>query len=398
MRTLLAVLTFFFFLPAFGSAVEKDSQEWEPARNFGGTDYLGVSVSPGGTYLVVRNQAEYQSAGAHNRPNFFAHVLDRKTGEKVWVFEGPSTVRFSPSEKQLVVITASNPKGETDTVTCYDTASKQVLARWNVYQPEGVCMVRDWQPVDKEVEGSLSSNASPTPLVSVYGRFVEKGDGPDPRNWKEPILFFGEGITPLSHKPLRQEIKTQVPNFFGTTPDGRVLVVATGTGFVSKFDLASLEMSDFPKVKGVQVGRNGVWSYAVSNDCLAAGCHDGIVRLLDLKSGRVVKELDARPTPLTRSRDMVNGVAFSPDGKLLVATGHGRTHLFRVEEKGKKIEPFTTLDKGGSAVAFAPDLEGRPYVMPTLYIAGGDVTEWAPKEERAVSTAKSDSTSGGSEE
>jgi WD40 repeat protein len=94
---------------------------------------------------------------------------------------------------------------------------------------------------------------------------------------------------------------------------------------------------------------------------LATGCHDGRVRIIDVAKGQVVKDLAAHVAPMPAS---VYCVAWSPDGKQLVSGSYDKTlKLWNVAD-GKMLMEFKaykekTFEKGHTdgvyCVAFSPD-------------------------------------------
>lgn len=137
---------------------------------------------------------------------------------------------------------------------------------------------------------------------------------------------------------------------FATSPDGRM--IATGSdhkGAVRIWDTATER-----ELKVLEGPGSRVFRTAFSPDArfLATASADGIARLWDVETGRLLKKLEvARDHP-----DEVTDIAFSPDGRLLATTSlEGTSRIWDVETgwhlkvmKGRDL--FDT-----TSVAFSPD-------------------------------------------
>ena len=108
---------------------------------------------------------------------------------------------------------------------------------------------------------------------------------------------------------------------------------------------------------------------------LATGTEDGIARIWDATTGRLVKELVGHP-------HRINAVAFSPDGQLLLTGGNAsRAKIWSVETGTELASIKCNLEV--RAVAFLPN--GKRFVT-----AGGDfcVTLWDTETGAAVRTLR----------
>lgn len=125
------------------------------------------------------------------------------------------------------------------------------------------------------------------------------------------------------------------------SPDGRLLA--------SVDDDRSLLVWEVSAGRSLYSDREHVWSMAFTPDgkVLTVGCSDGIIRMLDARTGK----------KLRRWRDgerIVTSVAFSPDAKLLASGDSYHTVRLWDMALGKLIHRWT-VDRAGEYVAFSPD-------------------------------------------
>jgi RNA polymerase sigma factor (sigma-70 family) len=165
------------------------------------------------------------------------------------------------------------------------------------------------------------------------------------------------------------------------TPDGKLLVALAGSGKEVTVEVWDLHKGE--QVRWWKAHRAHAWCLDLSGDgkTLATGGMDHSVRLWELATGKLLREIDGSPSVISR-------VALSPDGGLVASLGSteikkGAVTIFPWEDRirlwdaaGKELR---SLEMGGakgappgeapafSAVAFAPD--GK-----TLMTAGNDGT------------------------
>ncbi|MDB5356582.1 MAG: hypothetical protein JWN24_3035 [Phycisphaerales bacterium] len=92
---------------------------------------------------------------------------------------------------------------------------------------------------------------------------------------------------------------------------------------------------------------SAAWSF--DGRVVATGCDDNLVRLWDAQTGRLIKELRGQP-------HYVQGMAFSPDGKLLATAGYmgKRVIVFDVATGNEALNAQANDDRALS-VSFSPD-------------------------------------------
>jgi RNA polymerase sigma factor (sigma-70 family) len=149
--------------------------------------------------------------------------------------------------------------------------------------------------------------------------------------------------------PQWQEVASltcSVPGAVAFSPDGKKLAAA-GNG-VLLWDAATGKALDGLK-EGV--GDLGLYALAFSPDgkLLAAGGPDGLVAVLDVRTGNVISSVQGHGGAAVRS------VAFSPDGKTLASAGEDNVaRLWDLARRKERASLEGHTDKL-YAVAFAPD-------------------------------------------
>lgn len=128
---------------------------------------------------------------------------------------------------------------------------------------------------------------------------------------------------------------------FDHTPDGayllvgnwnRIQVLSAETGELER-RIEICEGEPTPRKKNRPTGKRTVESFDVSaQGMLAVGDYKGTVRLFDFASGDYLTTLPKRPD----DDDVVQGIAFSPDGQWLVYYNNSRLHSVDVSEHYRK--------------------------------------------------------------
>ena len=100
------------------------------------------------------------------------------------------------------------------------------------------------------------------------------------------------------------------------SPDGRMLAIGTAEPLNLVVVLGHGRRLACGQAAPLQEGRSPVWPISPDGRRLAAGSDDTTVRLIDVATGRAIGE------PMCHA-DLVRGLAFSPDGRLLLTASSG---------------------------------------------------------------------------
>jgi WD40 repeat protein len=145
--------------------------------------------------------------------------------------------------------------------------------------------------------------------------------------------------------------------FLTFTPDGRTLISAGSDGRLRRWDLAGPTLCELSLRRADTVDFASVVGFAPDGKTLAVGGWNGTVRLYEMAGGR----LRERAT-LQAGQGQLLDLAFSPDGKILVAaclaevSPGGTVRLWRLGGDGpKEWSVLQGLPEGVCSVAISPD-------------------------------------------
>jgi len=274
-------------------------------------DTKAITFSPDGKVIAIKR--EYQRVT----------LLDANTNKELYTLSEVDGIAFSPDGKLLAV-------GGDKKASLLDVASGTV--RGEPFKHEG----NVWHVVFSP-DGKLLATGNPG-LVSVWDIASKKviaslNEKYASGNWLNDVNFSSDGkmlALPRQHSvevwdsALSKQLWTTTFEGFvrssAFSPAGNVLAVASDENSVRLFDAASGTV--LATLKG---NRWGVMSLAYSHDGtrLVTGGGDGTVKIWDMTSFRELLTLG-----LTGHVSPIDSVAFSPDGRRLVAVGYGGVKMW----------------------------------------------------------------------
>jgi WD40 repeat protein len=188
----------------------------------------------------------------------------------------------------------------------------------------------------------------------------------------------------ITGQPVRSAVLSDLETIWKFSTDGRVVVSASDE--VSLWDVATGQfLTALPQSSWVDAV--ALWS----NPAIAATGHDdGVIRLWDVASGKMLRELGGHDRPisvlaysadgsrlasagedriiciwetatgrhlgtLSRHTDHIQDLAWRPDGKILVSAGWDRTARVWDIERFEPVILLNTHDDQVTALAFSPD-------------------------------------------
>lgn len=284
----------------FGDEVDK----YGPPKIRKEFEYFGkinsFAFSPDGKSLVAGDSDGF----------FIYHIPSWKEGKRIFYPDFISELTFSPTGKTLAV---SFP----------DTGEGKRIGNAIVYDPNlfkshlHLYDTANWQPKFD----ALISNSLPGKLrFSPDGKYLVCGQG---RKDTEHTLLFWDPAT--GKQVFSAKLGRQKPGFLlalAFSPNGQWLACGgRGDGAVRLWNVREKKETAFFQIEKPELNPQNypwiIWDLAFSPDSklLAIASHDpGLLTIIDVASKKIVREEKSR---------FAFGLAFSPDGKWLLAGGVG---------------------------------------------------------------------------
>ncbi len=270
-----------------------------------------VAFSPDGRRLAFASGSSFDRPGGSGD----LVVLDVATGQEIFAHRGhPGGIRavaFSPVGQRLA-------SGHAATLTVCDATTGR--ERWHKTEPGGVTLL------------SLAYSPDGRRMMAGYG---------DADKWGVGYAGYAKLWDATTGDVLIDRFPGRRGGVFSVafSPDGAQVAMATSTGPLEVWDLASCT-----QVHTMREHDTYVWAVAFSPDgrYLASGGHDSSIRLWDRTTGAQIRTYAGRPG--------ITGLAFSPDGQWIVSAGDA-CRLWSVDT-GLELAIFHGPSQ---RVAFSPD-------------------------------------------
>ncbi len=314
--------------PRFGSKIglwDVASGKKRQELDAKGGDIFSFALSPDGTILATGNR----QGGIP--------LWDVKTGKLIQKLQAKgrkecTAVAFAPDGKTLAAVERVND--DNDIVSFWDVASGKELPRpkndihafWKVvFAPDGKTLITGWCSAICLWDLATGKEIGPAAKSPAFVAFAALS--PDGRT----LAYYRNREICLWDMRASREIGAINAGPHGIqslafSPDGRTIAAGVGEHRIHLWDAVSHRL-----LRSLSRDKNenpkGYWADAVAfspdSRLLASAYYgDSFVGIWDVASGKEVRRFDLSD-PHAKKNNWVesNGVAFSPDGRLLVASG-----------------------------------------------------------------------------
>ncbi len=160
------------------------------------------------------------------------------------------------------------------------------------------------------------------------------------------VIQFWDLDNGKDHYQIRSAGRLTHSRPFEVSRDGKILAYSFGTG-IGFWDISRRRKLELP---GHQGGISAL-CFAPDGRTLVSGAWDNTVRIWDRKSGKELKRWRLPAGDFTG----ITGLAFSPDGRRLAAVGDDGTVRLWDTAAAKELTPLTTRPDRSREVAYSPD-------------------------------------------
>jgi len=209
-------------------------------------------------------------------------------------------------------------------------------------------------PVFIELQPAQRGLSSVTAFSPDGKKVVTIDIAPDPRNTTEATIrlwdvesgsanFGKDAMQPVGWYPYEGDERKWF-TFIIFSPDGKKLAVANYEGVVKILDIDSGKI--LQELKGHEAPLNSI-AFSPDGKKLVTASNDKTARIWDIESERELKKLEGHT-------GFVLSAAFSPDGKEVLTTGsnkrHGRSTIFNYGTVQETTEAFEADDDGTARI------------------------------------------------
>jgi WD40 repeat protein len=327
-------------------------------RSLGGEhDLTSFAISPDGSLLAT---------GGREAKGAVIRVWEVASGRELHTLENAgetvNTLKFTPDGKRLVAVALAVQKVENQvgilvpgTVCVWDVAARKRLHERG-HASFHVALAPDGKTVALEEKAGnairVKDIATDEERCRIAARHTSFAFTPDGKGLV--AVDYEEGATLWDAATGKEQRRFRgMPGdtlrLGGISPDGKVLAVLIGDWRTSNairfWDVATGE--EVRRTVGHQGGVNGL-AYSPDGKVLASAGRDHTVRLWDPATGKELRILRGH-------KQAVLAVAFAPDGKTLASSGaDGSTRLWEVAT-GKELAQLAGPAGGALALAFGAD-------------------------------------------
>ncbi|WP_018348270.1 caspase, EACC1-associated type [Longispora albida] len=162
-------------------------------------------------------------------------------------------------------------------------------------------------------------------------------------------------------RPLGEITSAEAVQAMAFSPDGNALITVNGRGLLALWDITDPANPSQASELAGPARMASAATLSADGTVLAAGMSDGTVRLWNIADHEKPSELASLPVGTT---DFIDALAFSPDGRLLVAGGYDRnnatgisTRVWDVRDtrRPREVSKLDNQGEGVGAIAFSPD-------------------------------------------
>ena len=268
------------------------------------------------------------------------HIWKVSTGEEIDLLRGPGddirSIAFSPDGTRLVA--GAGRLIESSSIRCWDLSGPEKL--FSRDNEPGAILTASFTPDGKSVV-----------IGAAYESRRRLHRPPAEGQAETPFLRLLAGDTGKAREGATVPSTESSIYSLAFSPDGKLLATGHRDGLVRLWDFQSGRL-----VRKLAGHATRVWSLAFTPDgwMIAAGGDDSTVRIWGVRSGVEVKQVKL-PRWFGSNREKIRCLAFSPDGKRLAVAGGSTALRILDPSSGKLLSETPGHQDFVTHAAFSPD-------------------------------------------